>query len=1100
MNETVKQQRQRRRPRHHNHHHHRHCLAESDAGDRLEAPSTFAIADRNSKRSKKKRGPRRGTKAKLALALVCANPIGRCCNDALYSAEAFSVLRHSGSSWSLIGRNPWSNSDSDPDLSVYPTNPSSTSLFLFSLRNGNNGENDGNDIIDAFSDQKISSKPENGTTTVIIERSETTGTKNNGNSDRNEDSEDFAAWMEGLKLGTPIGKMASFVPPSPRLDKPSTRATTTATTTTTTTKAMASMPSPESRSEPAEAPETAGTVPKRAKLETTTPKSVSSVGLRNPLSNLIQFEAMLELAKIAAAGSKESETTDNDPEEKSTANASDVFAVVDRLFKTFQTQEEAKEQQRQRQRQQQLATQQEQQKELLQLAKLEKTAVAIDQIEELRGKEEKTANDEDNAGGAGGDDPSILTEGVSSETTVKDLMELERYVGKIPFRKASSIWDTFITKDSSVTETETDASAVDGVVDQKEDEKGSSPKEDETLNDEQNIGPPALTDASSSVLFRETYGPSTKPPPNALVQSAESILKDTTNKMEYLVAEASGNTPSGGISSSRISLQDLVGRASSVFYNTDVESISNEIVSAAQKIAKESGVDFNVQFAADRAREATEFAVGVATAANAVLDAGYAYGSRSGASGMTGRDNNLNYIAASAASQTAESVLAGSRESVAPERPHQSPLFGAFASAQRIEPYEYENVVYRGAEMGSLAGAVYEDSVERCHKLGHSLVANGTTANVAWMVTDSVANTDSLTSAFCHHEDETRTEEVARLASSSSGPALIRTITIRGFDASDETVDREALLSEICFATPEALDEATADKVIFHKGLLTIARQIYADTKKYIDWASPNHRIVLNGHSVGGSLSVLMLLLITSERGVDYVRDRILRVYSHGSPPVAAIVDKDASIESRLGCTQECPVLDAFDLPSSMVYGFIQPYDPVVRLFSNHDVLYPLVDDLGADGITLYASGPIRSLRPITRAIFQAWNGWPQFRDNWKGTCDTQYHSVGIQHLLLPEPLRYLNDRFISVNVGVPPVDAIVRIAPKDLLPALDQTFPLDTFQVSLVPQAVRSFLHHFYPAYDSSIADYATKMKKEAEPAVAKKSRAFKPFLTTQS
>lgn len=139
-----------------------------------------------------------------------------------------------------------------------------------------------------------------------------------------------------------------------------------------------------------------------------------------------------------------------------------------------------------------------------------------------------------------------------------------------------------------------------------------------------------------------------------------------------------------------------------------------------------------------------------------------------------------------------------------------------------------------------------------------------------------------------------------------------------------------------------------------------------------------------------------------------------------------------------------------------MVYGFIQPYDPVIRLFSNHDVLYPLVDDLGKDGITLYSSGPIRSLRPITRAIFQAWDNWPEFRDNWKGTCDKQYHSVGIQHLLLPEPLRYLNDRFISVNVGVPPVDAIVRISPEDLLPALDQTFPLDTFQVSLVPQAVR--------------------------------------------
>mmetsp|Transcript_8854 Transcript_8854/g.21095 ORF Transcript_8854/g.21095 Transcript_8854/m.21095 type:complete len:613 (+) Transcript_8854:1-1839(+) len=612
--------------------------------------------------------------------------------------------------------------------------------------------------------------------------------------------------------------------------------------------------------------------------------------------------------------------------------------------------------------------------------------------------------------------------------------------------------------------------------------------------------------------------------------------------MEYLVAEASSSIlePSvDGSSNTTVSstsaLQDLVGRASSVFNDnsiaaaprttgsasttgTIVEAISNDIVTAAQKIAKESGVDINVQFAADRAREATEFAVGVAATANVVLDSGYAYGSRSGVTGSNGRDDDLNYMAASAATQTAGSVFSpggvaatngqgkalvsasSTGGTVLPT--HQPPLFGDFASAQRIEPYEYDNVVYQGAEMGVLAGAIYEDPEIRCHKQGHSIVANGTTANVAWMVTDSVMDGEHCASAFRHHEDESRKSEST--TPSPSGPVMVRTITIRGFDASDESVDRDALLNEICFATPEAMDEATADKVVFHTGLLNIARQIYAETKKYIGWTAPNHKIVLNGHSVGGSLSVLILLLITSERGVDYVRDRILRVYSHGSPPVATLVNNSTTKladDQKFSGTQRCPVLEAFGLPSSTIYGFIQPYDPVVRLFSNHDVLYPLVDDLGADGVTLYSTGPkIRSLRPITRAIFQAWNGWPQFRDNWKGTCDTQYQSVGIQHLLLPEPLRYLNDRFISVNVGVPPVDAIVRISPYELLPALDLTFPLDTFQVSLVPQAVRSFLHHFYPAYDSAIFDYANKVKNEQNADVPKKSGAFKPYQTTQS
>jgi hypothetical protein len=81
----------------------------------------------------------------------------------------------------------------------------------------------------------------------------------------------------------------------------------------------------------------------------------------------------------------------------------------------------------------------------------------------------------------------------------------------------------------------------------------------------------------------------------------------------------------------------------------------------------------------------------------------------------------------------------------------------------------------------------------------------------------------------------------------------------------------------------------------------------------------------------------------------------------------------------------------------------------------------------------------------------------------------------------MPEPLRYLNDRFFSVNVGVPPTEAIVRVSSRELLPALNAAFPLDVFQVSLIPQAVRSFLHHFYPAYDTTIADYAAKVAKQA-------------------
>jgi hypothetical protein len=207
---------------------------------------------------------------------------------------------------------------------------------------------------------------------------------------------------------------------------------------------------------------------------------------------------------------------------------------------------------------------------------------------------------------------------------------------------------------------------------------------------------------------------------------------------------------------------------------------------------------------------------------------------------------------------------------------------------------------------------------------------------------------------------------------------------------------------------------------------------------------------------------------------VDYVKDRVKRVYTHGSPPVATVMESkkastssSSSSSSRHTAVGTCPILDAFDLPTDLVYGFVQPYDPVVRLFTDVDALYPLVDDLGKDQVTLYATGPPRSLRPIVRTIFASWEGWPRFRDNWKGSCSNQrYQSVGIQHVLLPEPLRYLNDRFFSVNVGVPPTEVIVRISSSELLPALHTMFPLDVFQISLIPQAVRRYVQYYFGSF----------------------------------
>ena len=138
--------------------------------------------------------------------------------------------------------------------------------------------------------------------------------------------------------------------------------------------------------------------------------------------------------------------------------------------------------------------------------------------------------------------------------------------------------------------------------------------------------------------------------------------------------------------------------------------------------------------------------------------------------------------------------------------------------------------------------------------------------------------------------------------------------------------------------------------------------------------------------------------------------------------------------------------------------------------------MYPLIGDLGDDGFTLNASGPPRTLRPITRAILESWENWPYLRDRCQSVMKQEYTSIGIQHLLMPSRARFLSDRIMTVNVNAYPVDEVLRVSSTELYSALEETFPLDVFSISLLPTAIRSFVHHFSPAYMDGFGHYVKK------------------------
>eukprot|EP00977_Amphora_coffeiformis_P017775 scaffold5899_cov167-Amphora_coffeaeformis.AAC.3 len=486
-----------------------------------------------------------------------------------------------------------------------------------------------------------------------------------------------------------------------------------------------------------------------------------------------------------------------------------------------------------------------------------------------------------------------------------------------------------------------------------------------------------------------------------LTSAAEGILRQATARIESMLAEA-GTLPA-------------------------VWDVANATALAA--LAVERSVDLNE--AVEQAQQLGNFAAQLKGVADGLLRQGYVSKEPVKVT-MEGAATTVAKLPVENRTRTQTSKTSSSRR-------RQGALFQDFSSAS--EQNVYTPILGQAAEMAAMSGVIYEQTVPRSLQLGHSIAARGVSMDVRWMVTDSLAS---------HSEVELMKDRIDN--DRSEPPLLIRTITIRGFDASDEEVDRELLVTRICTANPKPLTKIKGVQV--HAGLWEIAKAVYRDIKQYIDWTTPQHKIVLAGHSIGGSVANLVLFLITMERGADFVQERILRVYTFGSPPVAAVANKPRSSSAVL----RCDVLKAFGLPVDTVWAFIQPWDPICRLFSEIDSLYPLIGDMGpdSDGVTPWPKGPPRTLRPVAKAILEAWDGWPRFRDSWYETGAQNYAAVGIQHVLLPEATRYLTDRFLTVSIAVPPVRSLLRLSPTEIYPALATAFPLDVFEISYVPQAIR--------------------------------------------
>ncbi len=184
-----------------------------------------------------------------------------------------------------------------------------------------------------------------------------------------------------------------------------------------------------------------------------------------------------------------------------------------------------------------------------------------------------------------------------------------------------------------------------------------------------------------------------------------------------------------------------------------------------------------------------------------------------------------------------------------------------------------------------------------------------------------------------------------------------------------------------------------------------------------------------------------------------FVAERIANVYTFGSPSVAKVYPKTGKRPS---------VLSFLNLRESLVNGYVQPWDPTPRFFSEVDVLYPIFKDLGKDGATFNPAIPPRILRPVIRALLHRWKEWPQIREERHHMLKQSLTSVGQQHVILPRTNRYLVDMtFEPLGLGLPVGEAIIRLSSIDLFPTLNKAFPLHAENISKLAVTSRGVLHH---------------------------------------
>ncbi|KAI8467487.1 MAG: hypothetical protein J3K34DRAFT_460375 [Monoraphidium minutum] len=250
---------------------------------------------------------------------------------------------------------------------------------------------------------------------------------------------------------------------------------------------------------------------------------------------------------------------------------------------------------------------------------------------------------------------------------------------------------------------------------------------------------------------------------------------------------------------------------------------------------------------------------------------------------------------------------------------------------------------HKAATIASWSGLCYlhdkEDNLEaRLAAGGAALVAAGRTDFTAWYVADGAIDA----SAFARHALDRRGAAGAAAAPAAAlgapPPRRERFVLLRGVQWGAPDLDTARMWRSLVRVWPQPLEAAPA--IVAHEGAAEMALHMFDQLRPYLDQAEDaGIPVVFGGHSLGGSLSKLLMTLYRA-RSRRRARPRVSQpppsCFTFGSPPVMAHAEGGGGDR----------VLHELGLPRGQCRNFVLQNDPIPRALLSVDPTYQMLSGL----------------------------------------------------------------------------------------------------------------------------------------------------------